>query len=252
MVYGLWLSSAGLQVNEYRQATLANNLANAETAGFKRHLAVISARQVASRSTGGLGDGNRLLDDLSGGSLVRPTHTDFSDGPLRASRNPLDLAVPGRGFLVVRDGEEVLFTKDGRLTLDSQGRLVTAAGGRPVLDADERPIVTVPGAAAPVRVGSDGTVRQGGAVLGRLAVVAFEDPQALVKRGAGLFAAAGQEPVPQEGGVVSGAVEASNVSPVTSLASLIEVSRAYQMNATLLSLQDQTLGRAVNDIAKVA
>lgn len=252
MIYGLWLSSAGMQVNQYRQAVIANNLANTETAAFKRDLGIVSEREVESRLGGGLLAEHRLLDALTGGSFVRPTYTDYSDGPLTPSANPLDVALPGNRFLVVRDADQLRYTKDGRLSLDKDGRLVMATGGRAVLDVNDRPILTAPGETGRVSIAPDGTVRQAETALGRLRVVAFDDLGSLVKRGAGLFDAAGQRPVDSDKGVVTGAVEASNVSPIASLASMIEVTRAYQLNASMLSMQDETLGRAVNDIARLA
>lgn len=252
MIYGLYHSSAGLQVNQYRMDVMANNLANANTTAFKQHVAVITERDVESLRAGDFSARHDILDDMTGGSFVRPTFTDFRPGALTPSSNPLDIALPERGFLAVRDGDETRFTKDGRLTLNANGDLVTSAGGREVLDESGRSIRSRLDDPARVVIDPDGSVRQGEALLGVLDLVEFEAPQALVKRGGGLFDAAGQRPVESDEALTIGVTETSNVSPVEGLASMIEVSRAYEFNARMLTLQDQSLGRAVNDIARLA
>ncbi len=82
MTYGLWLSAGGLQINQYRQDIVSNNLANVDTAGFKRDLAVIHERPVEAHNANGPSLGHKLLDRLSGGNWVRPTYTSFEQGGL--------------------------------------------------------------------------------------------------------------------------------------------------------------------------
>ena len=80
MIYGLYLSAGGLQSSEYRQNVVANNIANAGTTGFKQQLAVLSERRVEADEDGPTSARHRLLDDLTGGTFVRPTFTDFARG----------------------------------------------------------------------------------------------------------------------------------------------------------------------------
>jgi len=251
MIYGLYLSAAGLQANAYQMDVIANNLANANTVGFKHDLAVMSERRVAADESGGLGRRHRLLDELSGGTFVAPTHTAFSQGPLEGTGRPLDLAVEGEGFFQVLEGDEVRYTRDGRFTVNRQGQIVTV-GGRTLVGANGRPLVVDRESSAPITVSSVGVIRQGADEVGRLGLVTFDDLGGLTKSGAGLFKANSQVPRPADGSIVSGYVEKSTVDPVAGLARMIQVQRAYQLNATMISLQDGMLGQAVNNLGKVA
>jgi len=251
MIYGLWLSAAGLQTNDYRQAVITNNLANVDTVGFKEDLAVVRERRVASRSGGPLGSAHPVLDGLTGGSFVAPTYTRFSQGPIITSSNPLDVAIVGEGFFQVRDGSAIRYTRDGRFTVAADGRLVTVGGGFELLDAQGRPIVLRPDEPGRARIAEDGTVYQGDTAVGRLAVVDFADKRLLRKVGHGTFEPVGIEPRPIQANLRSRALEGSTVDPVRTMAEMIEAARAYQMNATMISLQDGMLARAVNDVGRV-
>ena len=251
MIHGLWQSAAGLQTSQYRQAIVANNLAHAETAGFKRDLAVIRQRLVASQeAAGGSRYAHPVLDGLSGGSFVAPTYTLFEQGPLTQSANPLDLALEGEGFFAVRAGEATRYTRDGRLTLRADGTLVTSAGGHPILDSEGQTIQLQPGAGAP-RIDTRGRVTQGETPVGQIGVFGFADTSVLRKVGGNLIDAGQASAENANAQVRSGTVERSNVQPTDELVRMIEVARAYQLNASLITQQDAMLGRAVNDIARV-
>lgn len=252
MLYGMYLSAGGLLANQYRMEVLANNLANTDTAGFKQDLTVVRERMIASRERlAGLGAGDRGLDGMTGGSLVAPTHTAFEQGAIEKTGNPLDAALQGEGFFRVGTSTGEAYTRDGRFVRSDTGELVTVAGAHPVLDSSGSPIVIPAQASGQVRIDGNGEVRAGDLVCGTLGVVDFEDKAMLRKVGGNLFEPLGGEPVRVDPNLVSGAVEKSTVDPVHSMVSMIEVSRAYQANATLLGLADTTLGRAVNDVGRV-
>ncbi|MFQ5489941.1 MAG: flagellar hook-basal body protein [Phycisphaerae bacterium] len=255
MTYGLWLSAAGMQANQYRQEVLANNLANVNTVGFKRDLAVMRARQVESRSGSGTQFGHNVLDDLSGGTSVTPTHHSFEPGPLVPTGNPLDLAIQGDGFFAVEVDGQVRYTRDGRFTINSDNELVMVAneGRAHVLDEAGAPIVLLPGSAGSPEVGSDGTLRQGRAVVARIGLREFADRSNLRKVGANLFAAGqGDAKSAVASNIAAGTIEGSTVDPISGMASMIEVSRAYQLNAQMISLQDNTLGQAISRLGRIA
>jgi len=253
MTYGLWLSAAGMQVNQYRQNILANNLANTNTVGFKKDLAVLSERMVESLSGPDAGRfGHGLLDGLPGGTFVRPTYHSFAEGARNVTGNPLDVAIDGDGFFAVRVGDQTRYTRDGRFTVNADHELVMVAGdGRAkVLDELGQPIVLLPGPAP--QIASDGTVQQGNVEVGKIGVVEVADRNTLRKVGAGLFQATGGRPLPvAQATVLPGTVEQSNADPIEGLTSLIEVARAYQLNAQMISLQDQTIGQAVSRVGRV-
>jgi flagellar basal-body rod protein FlgG len=251
MIYGIYQSAAGLQLNQYRQEVLANNLANVETAGFKRDLAVVRERPLASREMPGQSGGSdSTLSGMTGGSYVAPTYTSFAQGQLRPTGGRLDVALLGDGFFAVQDGDNTRYTRDGRLLVNAKGELVTVSGHK-MLGESGAPIVVPEDAVDKVRITADGEVRAGATQLGRLDVVSFDDNSRLRKAGANLFDAPGQEPEAGHASVQVGFVEASTVEPTQAMVSMIEVNRAYELNATLIGLADGTLSRAVNDIARL-
>ncbi len=252
MIYGLYQSAGGLQLNQYRLEVLANNLANASTPGFKHDLTLVRERPVETRERpGDPGLRHRTLDGLTGGSLVAPTVTSFEQGALERTGGPLDAALVGDGFFTVQDGQEVRYTRDGRFEVNAEGRLVTAAGGLPVLSDEGVPIEVPAEASGPLRLDADGSLRAGSVRVARIGVVDVDDRSRLVKLGGGLLKAEGTETRPARAAVRPGFIESSTVDPAGAMVSMIEVSRAYQMNATMIGLADATLARAVNDIARL-
>ena len=251
MVYGLWQSAAGLQVQEYRQAIIANNLANADTPGFKADRIAFRERLNAATVRGEMRARNPVLDQMTGGLFETPVYTDFAQGALVPSNNPLDLAIDGDGFLTVRTKEGLRYTRDGRLAMNADGMLVHAASGRAVLSTDGQPIVVDPTSRDPVKVDDSGQVRQGDHIAGRLALVDFADLRQIEKTGENLYASDGQKPVEGRGRIRQSAYEASSVEPASVLVDLISASRAYEANAKLITLQDDSLSRVVNELGRV-
>lgn len=252
MNYGLWLSAAGMQVNEYRQALVANNLANVNTVGFKHDLAVFHERRVESQGNPDMsGYADPFYDDLTGGVWVRPTYHSFEQGPLTHTGRPLDVAIQGDGFFVVREGDEIRYTRDGRVVINDEGALVSAAGeGRiKFLDDAGNPIVVDRN--RQVTISPDGTVEQDGTRVAKLNVVDVDDRQELRKVGKNLFAAADPATRPSDSSLHAGFIEGSTVDPVQQLANMIEVTRAYEMNARMITLQDAINGQAVNRVGRI-
>ncbi len=135
--------------------------------------------------------------------------------------------------------------------LDSDGTLVTVAGHHPVLDSGGNEIVVPKATRGKVRIDAGGEVRAGGLSFGRINVVEFTDNNQLKKVGGNMLAATAGKPVAIAANLLPGSTEGSAVDPTATMVSMIQVSRAYQMNATMVGLADSTLGRAVNDIARL-
>jgi len=252
--YGLWLSAAGMKVNEHRQTVLANNMANAHTTGFKQDLAVIRERSVEARENAyPLAFRDPVLDNLAGGVDVRQSFHDFSQGPIEHTSKPLDVAIVGEGLFVVSDGSNERFTRNGEFALNKEGELVLSAGdGRwRVLD-DDGEVIRVDPALGEPQVTSDGTIRQGEEVVAKLQLVTVENKQALLKQGENLFELPAGRPTQIEGRVEAGALESSNFDVMSGLASMIEVTRAYEMNANLLRMQDDMTGRVVSTVGRLS
>ncbi len=250
MNYGLYLSAAALRMNQARQDIIANNLANVDTAGFKRDLMAVRAARSAPRE---LGLPPHLiapvLDDMAGGLRNDGTHTSFAQGPLIRTGNDLDMALQGEGFFAVQVDGEKRYTRDGRFTRDNTGQLVTATGAYPVLDADDQPIRLPSGRAS---VDARGTLRAGGAVVS-LKLVDFADRSVLLKAGGNTYVAAGSATErPAEATVRGQFIEGSGVKPAAALVEMITAQRCYQAAAKMIQFADTMLGKAVNDIARIA
>jgi flagellar basal-body rod protein FlgF len=256
--YGMHLSATGAMVSLHRMDVLANNLANVGTVGFKAEM--VSARQRhAARVEDGLGflPSNELLERLGGGVLSGPTRVSPEQGTLRATGNPLDVAIEGNGFFVVGDesagGDGRRLTRDGRFAINPQGLLALASGGAPVMDATNRPIQL--GQGGEVQIGSDGSVRQGGLVVGQLQLVNVADPASLVKVGNGQFRAAARalgSNRPVGGQVRQGMVEESSVDPIAAMLGVTEAGRAAEANLAMIRNHDRVMDRAINSLGRVA
>jgi flagellar basal-body rod protein FlgG len=249
MIYGWYNSAAGMMVNEYRQDVLANNLANAETVGFKRDVAVFAERQPASVAGQRHGPSARDLRDLSGGLWLGKTHIDYSEASHLRTDNPLDVSLSGPGFLSVQVNGQRLYTRDGRMTMDRDGMLVAAADGAPVLGRGGQPIQLNP-YGGQARIDTDGNILQDGARVAQLELVDFKDYDALRKVGDARFAGPDQGAVAAPALVHAGFVESSGAQPLSEMVDMIEASRAYQINAQMVSLQDQSLGRLISVISR--
>ena len=248
MIYGLYQSAAGLMVNEYRQDVLANNLANAETVGFKREIASFAERLRASEAGRRNGPSNNLMEALSGGIWLGRTDTDFSEGATIKTDNPLDVLITGEGFLRVSANGQEYLTRDGRMLMDADGWLVAATDGAAILGQAGQPIRLSP-RGGEVVIDQDGRIRQGELLVGRLGLVNVDNEQALRKAGAGRFELGGAKLTRSPAEITQGCVESSGVEPIKELATMIKASRAYQLNAQMITLQDQTAGRLINAVA---
>lgn len=251
MIYGLWQSVGGLQAQDYRQTVLANNLANADTPGFKPQRVAFAERLNASLSKGGPASRLASLDGMTGGVFETPTYTDYTQGPITTSDSPLDIAIHGDGFLRVRTREGVRVTRDGRLAMTKDGKLVHAASGGAVLDTVGRPIVLDPNSLSKIKIDTTGTIHEGDSKLAKLAVVDFRDRQVLEKAGQNLLSTDQAREIAATGQIEQFHEEQSGVDPVTALTDMISASRAYQLNATMISLQDESLGRVVNELGRI-
>lgn len=259
MNYGLEISASGVLAALYRQDVATNNLANANTVGFKPDVAATIARDPV-RVEDGLPflPSNALLERLGAGVLMAPNRTNFEQGSIQVTNNPLDLAVRGEGFFVVRDqsdgtADRIRLTRDGRFTRDQDGRLVMATGGLPVLDTANRVISL--GEGGEVSVSSDGVVRQGGEVVAQLQLAAVPHKDRLIKLGESLYLAPASE-VNQRGGAVGlieqGAVEGSAVDEIRAMMRVSRAASAVEMNAGMLQYHDRMMDRAINVFGRVS
>ncbi len=250
MIYGLYNSAAGMMVNEYRQSVLANNIANAETVGFKRDIAVFAERIPAANAGIRNGPSDPTVADLSGGLWLGTTQTDFSPATKLQTGNELDLAIDGPGFFAVADDGQTLYTRDGRMMMDTDGLLVSVTDGAPLLGIGGVPVILNRYGSQP-QIDEDGRVYQDSRLAGQLQLVDFNDYSSLRKVDSSRFAAPDDAAQAAPGRLRSGFTEGSGVKPLTELVSMIEASRAYQLNAQMVSLQDQSVSQLINSTLRV-
>ena len=251
MIHGFYQSAGGMLVNEHRQDVLANNLANSDTIGFKRDLAVFAERVPEARKDpdAGFEQSEPALSTLGGGVWLGPTTTDFSDGPHIQTNNPTDAALAGSGFFVVESDGQTLYTRDGRFQADAVGQLRSATDGAAVLGAGGGPILVNPVGPAPT-FDKLGRVLQGGDVIGQLAIADFEDYSILRKVGASRFDAGEVSPRGAVARVEAGYVEGSSAEAISSMTEMMVAARAYQLNARMVQLQDESAGRLISMVAR--
>src|SRR3954462_9660103 len=185
MPYGMYISAEGASAQAQRLEVIANNLANADTAGFKQDVPTFQARFSEAIQRGQAQPGDRSMNDIGGGVKMINVQTDHSMGDLKRTGNDLDLAINGKGFFHVRgdDGEQYL-TRAGDFALDTQGRLVTQNGHRPVLDQQGGEIQLSPN--VPFTISQDGFISQAGNIKA-LGISQPESLNELTKIGHNMF-----------------------------------------------------------------
>lgn len=225
----IYLAMAGAKATLQRQDTLANNLANASTNGFRAEMQAFRAVPVR-----GDGASTRVY------ALESTIGHDTRSGPLQSTGRPLDVAMEGKAWLAVQslDGTEA-YTRAGALQVSSEGQLVTP-GGLTVL-GDGGPITV--GVNANVEIASDGSItstigNDRPQQVGRLKLVTSDAP---LNRGTdGLFRAAdGDLPLDATARVQSAALEGSNVSPVETMVAMIAAARQFEQQMKMLQGAEQ-------------
>jgi flagellar basal-body rod protein FlgF len=250
MPYGLYISAEGAQAQSTRMEVIANNLANVDTVGFKRELAIFQARHAEAIAQGLQTPGAGTIDDVGGGVVVRQTKTDHSAGLLKRTGSPADVAIDGPGFFQVRKGGDTLLTRAGNFRLTSKGELVTQQGYA-VLGDGGSPVVVDPDN-GPWEVDAFGAIQQQNVSPQNLALVKPASYGNLVKVGENLFrpVTAAKPLAEGERHVASGYVELSGVRPTTEMTELIETSRLLEANVNMMKTQDQMMSGLVSRVLK--
>lgn len=267
-----------------RTDVIANNIANAATAGFKKDVAVhrefqpMLIRRINDHedSSGGvsalgtdIGDVTKfkgfgananerpMVGKLGMGDYISEIAVDHSQGAYESTGNAFDLAIAGQGFFAVQTQDGIRYTRNGAFFRNQNGVLQDIRGNS-LLDTAGN-AVTIPQDVTPERisVGSDGTISVRGAneaqpqILGRIQVVQF-NPQALRKQGDNLFYAVDNaQPQPATGEVLQGIIEKSNTEIVTEMVELIHNHRLYEAGSKAVMTQDAMLDAAVNQLGRI-
>jgi flagellar basal-body rod protein FlgG len=240
MLEGLNTAAAGMAAQQQRLDAVANDLANANTTGYKH-------QRVGFRDLVYEGAGRSSAQGVrtGAGAAAVDAGRAFSQGVLQRTDRPLDVAIQGEGFLRVRlaDGRDAL-TRDGGLHIDGNRNLTTSTG------ALVQPAIKVPDGVAEdqISIGPDGTVLAAGRRVGRLDLVTVRSQQGLISVGDNGFvtspASGPAIAAPRATAITQGALESSNTDMAEAMVAMIESQRAYQLTSKAISTADEMMGIA--------
>lgn len=218
--------------------TIANNIANANTTGFRREGVVFSEYMVSLDRKG-----ETLAMANARGRMV-----DLAPAPLTQTNGRFDVAIEGQGFFLVQTPQGPRLTRAGAFMPDLDGQLVNP-DGHPLLDDGQAPIV-VPDGVRSIGIGPDGTISADNQPIGRIGVFAGPEPDQL-QHVAGTLFTPGDALVPMEDASIrQGFLEESNVNPVTEISRMIEVQRAYELGQSFLENEDQRIRAAITALTR--
>ncbi|HVK62483.1 MAG TPA: flagellar basal-body rod protein FlgF [Bdellovibrionales bacterium] len=268
MSKGIYTAVSGAIAQSAKLDTIANNLANVNTPGFKRDSQVFKEYLTAYEKEQGTITVPRIpasiesFYDTQGGDKAyvdnAGTYTDFTQGSLRQTGNKLDLAIEGDGFMEVGTPDGVRFTRVGSLAVDAEGRLITKQGFPILRDGGEG----APAAgreirlqSADVTIAENGEIFDGGQSVGRLGLVKFGNKDALRKVGQNMFTLKdnleAQRAPASEAKVHQGALEGSNVNVVREMTEMIAATRTFESTQKAIQAYDSMAGKAVNELPKL-
>jgi flagellar basal-body rod protein FlgF len=245
MSSGYYAACTGLMARTQSLETIANNLANVSTAGFR------GSHNVFSSVLATTGDSSLsvLNQDANDYGVLSSTQLDTSQGALVPTGNALDFAMEGPGYFAVQTAAGTVYTRGGNFRVSPQRQLTTAAGD-PVL-GDNGPITIV---GMPVSISSDGTISSNGAISGRIKLVEFS-PSVEVHSAGGTYysAPAGAAVAATSSSVRQGMLESSNVNPITSVVELITAQREVEAMRCVLTMFSTEIDKtASQDLPRVS
>lgn len=259
MIRGLYTAVSGLITQEAKQQVITNNMANANTTGYKvENLAIKKFDDVLIQNYDRISGGKNvrtIIGSLSNGSRIDETLTDFTQGMLQSTDKDTDFALEGRGFFTVRvtaaDGTEgIYYTRDGAFHVNNQGYLVNSSGNYVM----GRNVAT--GALEPMEVGNrkittdtNNNIFLDGELSYNFNIVDFENYNALEKVGDNLYR--GENPIQSQAIVKQSSLEKSNVNIINEMVNMMTVLRSFESNQKVVQSLDETLSKAVNEIGVV-
>ncbi|MGB8061565.1 MAG: flagellar basal-body rod protein FlgF [Candidatus Sulfotelmatobacter sp.] len=241
---GYYAACAGLAAQTQALELVANNLANLDTSGYRGQQATFRSLLAGGQNVM-WNPVNAAVNDFGvlGGSRI-----DLAPGSLTATGNPLDLAVAGKGFFVVKSAQGMLYTRNGSFHRTPTGQLVTADGDAVL---GEQGAINLPNGA--VAVSGDGTVSVDGAIVDTLRMAEFSPNTSLAAAGNAMYAApTGSALSAASSSIRQGMLEGSNVSPVEGVVELITIQRNAEMMQRAITLFDSQLNQtAAQDLPRV-
>lgn len=256
MNLSLYSAATGMEAQQLNLNTIANNLANVNTPGFKRSkIEFQDLLYQKPRASGSDSGGGNLVPtgiEVGNGSRVAATSKVFTQGQLTNTGEKLDIAIQGEGFFEVQRPDGTIgYTRDGSFKLNAQGQVVTV-DGMPILSGMQ----TIP-AGSNLSISEDGQVTvqsSSGTTNFRLTLTRFANPAGLRSMGGNLYEETGASGTPETGNpgengfgrTIQGYIEASNVNIVEEMVALIVAQRAYEINSKSVQSSDEMLQNVAN------
>lgn len=237
MQSGLYVAISGEVALQRRLETIANNVANMNTVGYRAEGVSFAAELEKA------GDSDVAFASAGSNYISRQV------GGVTKTGNPLDVAIQGEGWLAIKTPGGVAYTRDGRMQLSETGALQTL-NGYPVLDAGSAPIILDAAAGTPT-IARDGMITQNGKQVGALGVFSISDAANLTR--ADNSAVVPDKPATPildftKDGVMQGAIESSNVNPILEMSKLITVTRAFDSINSAMSQSESSLEDAIKTL----
>lgn len=231
----IFVALSGAVVQEKRLEVLTDNLANVNTAGFKKQKPLFEDA---------MPDGYGIRDFASMDKVV----TDMSQGPSEKTGRMLDLAIKGEGFFVMNTGNGPRYTRDGSFTLATDGTL-TSREGFPV--TGEKGVIKL--TSPDVAIDAEGNIREKGAIVDRLKVVSFSNLMDLRREGNFFMPVEGarETAVSRETAIDQGYVETSNVNAVRAMTTMIEAMRSFETHTKMIQTIDDMTRKAIEEVGRV-
>ena len=244
MSSGYYAACTGLMSRTQALDTIAHNVANVSTAGFRASHNIFSSILATTGDT----PLSVLNQDANDYGVLSGTQLDTSQGSLVPTGNNLDVAMEGPGYFAVQTAAGPAYTRGGNFRVSPQGQLITAAGD-PVL-GENGPITIV---GEPVSISPDGTISTNGAISGRLKLIEFAPTTQMQSAGGTYYTAPkGSAVVALSSQVRQGMLESSNVNPVTSVVEMITAQREVESMRRVLTMFSTEMDKAaVQDLPRV-
>lgn len=278
MVRSLWTAASGMIAQQENVDTIANNLANLNTTGYKSETAEFKSllyQTLQTRSTNNAGEEKPVGAQVGLGSRTAAITSNFVQGNLTPNESPFAVAIEGDGFFKVQvETGEIQYTRDGNFAVSpvANGTMLCTSDGNPVLDQYNNPIIIPTGInATSLSIAKDGTITvtsgdeqvnlvqrdaNGNAIYNvQLGVVQFNNPAGLEKSSGNRYRQTVASGTPMEESQTEGItrsathhkyIEASNVQVADEMVNLIVAQRAYQMNSKVIQASDEMLEQANN------
>ena len=270
----LWPAMSGAIARDHEVEVIANNLANVNTAGFKKDQ--VTFREYLSKN-----ESENITEDIPRSPIkdkdlypldgkdqsfvvVAGTHIKHSQGALKVTDNPLDVAITGDGFFEVSTPNGIRYTRSGAFKMSGASGLLTTAEGHPVLTASANPnsaadpasrYIQIAGREGPININDQGEIYIGEEQVGKLSVIDFENKNNIRKTGGVLMenkdATRSPASLAKNFSVKQGMLEMGNVNPVEEISNLIRANRMFEQDLKAMKTVNEMLSKEVNDIGKM-